>query len=232
VDQDRAGVQRYGTAGARWRLLILGGSVAWGAYASSIEETYFARLARRLRNDGRPVNVTVMAAGAWTSENELKAFRRRGLETDPDIVLFLNGMNDLTQGKGIAEDARVRLYLDHMHEVRDIAQTKGLVTVFSLQPALAGKRRKTALEARVLELMADKAAFVPTAYPRMLAGLRGLAVEAGTYTLDCSDAFSAEKTTTFTDVWHFADPGHRLLAECLARGLEPILDAHPRRSTS
>ena len=80
--------------------------------------------------------------------------------------------------------------------------------------------------------MADKSAFVPTAYPRMLAGLRGLAVEAGTYALDCSDAFSAEKATTFTDVWHFADPGHRLLAECLARGLEPILDAHPRRSTS
>jgi hypothetical protein len=42
VEQDGSGVQRYGTAGARWRVLILGGSVAWGAYASSIDDTYFA----------------------------------------------------------------------------------------------------------------------------------------------------------------------------------------------
>jgi lysophospholipase L1-like esterase len=232
VDQDRSGVQRYGTPGARWHLLVLGGSVAWGAYASSIEETYFAHLARRLHEGGRPVRVTVMAAGAWTSENELKAFRGRGVEARPDVVLFLNGMNDLTQGKGISEEARVRAYLDRMHEARDIAQTKGIVAVFALQPALAGKRRKSPLEARVLELMADKSALVPSAFPRMLTGLKGLATEAGAYALDCSNAFSAESATTFTDVWHFADPGHRLLAECLSRGLAPVLDAHPSRPHS
>jgi hypothetical protein len=232
VEQDRSGVQRYGTPGARWHLLILGGSVAWGAYASSIEETYFAHLARRLGERGRPVMVTVMAAGAWTSDNELKAFRRQGVAAAPDLVLFLNGMNDLTQGKGIDEDTRVRRYLDRMHEARDIAQTRSIASVFSLQPALAGKRRMSPLEKRVLDLMADKSALVPTAYPRMLAGLRGLAVEAGTYALDCSDAFSAERATTFTDVWHFADPGHRLLADCLVRGLEPILDSHPPRPAS
>jgi len=31
----------------------------------------------------------------------------------PDLVLFLNGLNDLTQGKG-TQDERVSRYLDHM----------------------------------------------------------------------------------------------------------------------
>ena len=224
VEEDASGLQRWEAPGARWHILILGASVAWGAYASTIREAYFARLAERLAESGHPVRLTVMAAGAWTSENELKAFRGRGLALSPDIALFLNGMNDLTQGKDIPEDVRVRGYLDHMHEARDLAETKGIVAVFALQPALAGKRHKTPLEERVQELMADKSAFVPTAYPRMREGLRGLASHPGTAVVDCSDAFSGERATTFTDIWHFADPGHRLLAECLAAGLRPVLE--------
>jgi lysophospholipase L1-like esterase len=227
VDQDAHGLQRIEVPGARWHILIIGASVAWGAYASSIEETYFAWVARQLEKSGRPVRVTVLAAGAWTSDNELKALRARGLGMQPDVVLFLNGMNDLTQGKGIAEEDRIRRYLDHMHEARDVARTKGIAAVFALQPALAGKQRKTGIEDRIVELMADKSAFVPTAYPRMLTGLEGLASEPGTQVLDCSNAFSSERATTFTDIWHFADPGHRLLAACLAQGLLPVLDAHP-----
>jgi lysophospholipase L1-like esterase len=227
VDQDAHGLQRVEVPGARWHVLIVGASVAWGAYASSIEETYFVWLARRLEKAGRPVRLTVMAAGAWTSDNELKAFRRRGVEALPDVVLFLNGMNDLTQGKGVGDEDRIRRYLDHMHEARDIARTKDILAVFALQPALSGKRIKTRIEERILELMADKSAFVPTAYPRMLTGLKGLASEPGTHVLDCSNAFSSERATTFTDIWHFADPGHRLLAECLVQGLLPVLGAQP-----
>jgi lysophospholipase L1-like esterase len=223
VEQDADGLQRVGPPEARFHVLILGASVAWGAYASTMRETYFAHLADRLAESGLPVRLTVMAAGAWTSDNELKAFRSRGLALSPDVALFLDGMNDLTQGKNVPEDARVRGYLDHMHEARDLAETKGIATVFALQPALAGKRHKTRIEERVLELMADKAAFVPTAYPTMRAGLLGLASHPGTTVVDCSDAFSGERATTFTDIWHFADPGHRLLAECLAAGLRPVL---------
>jgi len=230
VDVDASGLQRVGPPGARWHVLVLGGSVAWGAYASSIRETYFARLADRLAAAGTPARITVLAAGAWTTDNELKAFRARGLALSPDVALFLNGMNDLTQGKGVAEDARVRAYLDHMHEARDLAETKGIATVFALQPALAGKRRKTPLEERVLELMADKGALVPTAYPSMRVGLRGLASHETTTVVDCSDAFSEESATTFTDIWHFADPGHALLAECLAAGLRPVLAGMSRKS--
>ena len=229
VEQDASGLQRVEAPGARWHVLILGGSVAWGAYASTIRTSYFSQLAERLAASGHPVRITVLAAGAWTSENELKAFRTRGLALGPDVALFLNGMNDLTQGKDVSEDTRVARYLDHMHEARDVAETKGVAVVFALQPALDGKRHKTRIEERVADLMADKAAFVPTAYPRMRTGLGGLASHPGTAVVDCSDAFSAERATTFTDIWHFADPGHRLLAECLAAGLQPVLDGRPAR---
>jgi lysophospholipase L1-like esterase len=229
VEQDASGLQRWEAPGARHHILILGASVAWGAYASTIRETYFARLGERLAESGLPVRLTVMAAGAWTSENELKSFRGRGLALSPDVALFLNGMNDLTQGKDVPEDVRVRGYLDHMHEARDLAETKGIAAVFALQPALVGKHHKTRLEERVLELMADKGAFVPTAYPRMREGLLGLASHPGTAVVDCSDAFSRERATTFTDIWHFADPGHRLLAECLAAGLRPVLSEMSRK---
>lgn len=223
VDQDAGGVQRYASPGARAHVLIVGASVAWGAYASSVEETYFAHAAKRLAALGSPIRISVLAAGAWTSEKELKALRRYGLALQPDVVVFLDGLNDLTQGKNLTEDARVRGYLDHLHEARDLAETKGARVVISLQPTLTGKRRRTPLEERVLDLMADKAAMVPTAYARMRVELRGLEDESGTRFVDCSDALNGETPTTFTDIWHFADPGHRLLGLCLAEGLAPVV---------
>ncbi|MEW5852389.1 MAG: hypothetical protein AB2A00_26600 [Myxococcota bacterium] len=32
---------------------------------------------------------------------------------------------------------------------------------------------------------------------------------------DCSRAFNGEARTTFSDIWHFSDPGHELLAQCM-----------------
>jgi lysophospholipase L1-like esterase len=223
VDEDANGLQRLRVEGAEAHVLILGGSVAWGAYASRIEETYFAHAARLLSAAGVPADVTVFAAGAWTSEHELKALRLRGPALRPDVVVFLDGLNDLTQGQGLGEHARVNQYLAHLHEARDVAQTLGASVLISLQPTLTAKRWKTAYERRILELMADKLEMVPTAYAQMRVGLRGLEDERGTRFVDCSDAFSRERSTTFTDIWHFADPGHRLLGDCLADGLAPML---------
>lgn len=223
VEQDANGMQQLRVDGAQAHVLILGGSVAWGAYASSLAETYFAHVARHLREAGVPADLTVLAAGAWTSENELKAVRRHGAALRPDVVVFLDGLNDLTQGPDVGEDARVLRYLNHLHEARDIAQTQGARVMISLQPTLTGKRRKSPIEKRIVELMADKMAIVPTAYARMRVWLRGLEDERGTRFVDCSDALSRDAATTFTDMWHFADPGHRLLGRCLAEGLVPML---------
>lgn len=227
VEQDAQGVQRVEAPGARRHVLILGASVAWGAYASTLEATYFARLVRRLDARGCPVRVSVLAAGAWTSENELKALRRRGLALAPDVVLFLNGLNEFTQGQG-SEDERVGSYLARMREARDTLRARGGGVVFVLQPFLLQKRNPSRLERRILELTIDRStpgALLRNGYPRLRAGLAELAREGGAHFIDCSDVFAAEPATTFTDIWHFSDPGHRLLAERLAAGLLPILSA-------
>jgi lysophospholipase L1-like esterase len=232
VEQDSSGVQRIDTPGARRHVLILGGSVAWGAYASQIGTTYFARLARRLEDSGRPVSITVLAAGGWTTDNELKALRARGLALKPDVVLFVDGMNDLAQARAGTEDQLVEAYLSRLREARDLTLEHGAAAVFSLQPALALKRRKSALEERILELMRRQSSFVPTAYPRLRQGLGALALRNGAFFVDCSDAFSGETATTFTDIWHFADPGHELLAGCLERGIRLALDEGPISASS
>lgn len=37
--------------------------------------------------------------------------------------------------------------------------------------------------------------------------------------VDASRLFAGERATTFTDLWHFSDPGHEVLAELLAGSL-------------
>jgi lysophospholipase L1-like esterase len=232
VEEDASGLQRLETPDARAHLLILGGSVAWGAYASSIETTYFGRLARALARGGHPVNITVLAAGAWTSEHELKALRSRGLDLSPDVVLIFDGLNDLTLGN-TSEDERVTAYLTRMREARDLVRARGARLVFALQPMMLSKRR-SAIEERVLELSLDAAgqARVRNGYARMRAGLRELAQFDGMSFIDCSDVFDAERATTFTDLWHFPDPGHVLLAERLAPRLLEVLRERDRVSAT
>ncbi len=225
VEEDAQGLQRY--AGSGRHLLIVGGSVAWGAYASDIEATYFAQLARRLGAAGWPLRLTILAAGAWTSDNEVKAFRSRGLATGPEVVLFLDGVNDFTQGEG-TEDERVARYLDRMCEARDLARARGITIVFALQPSLLQKPDKSRLERRIVELSGHAAQddLLRHGYPRLRDGLAALARDGNSSFVDCSGAFDGERATTITDIWHFSDPGHRLLAEALARGLLPVLAAH------
>jgi lysophospholipase L1-like esterase len=227
VEEDAAGLQRLDSPGARARLLIIGGSVAWGAYASSIETTYFARLARALTAAGHPINVTVLAAGAWTSEHELKALRSRGLDLSPDVVLIFDGLNDLTLGNA-SEDERVTAYLSRMRETRDLARARGARMVFALQPMLLNKRR-TPIEERILELSLDAVgqARVMNGYARIRNGLQELAKGDGTSFIDCSGVFDGERATTFTDLWHFPDPGHALLADRLAPALLEVSSRQP-----
>jgi len=223
VDEDAAGLQHVGPADARRHLLILGGSVAWGAYASSEEATYFARMGRWLADHGSPVRITVLAAGAWTSEHELKALKLRGIALGPDVVMILNGLNDFTLGNA-SEDERVAAYLDHMREARDLLSAHGIAVAFVLQPTLLQKSRSR-IEGRVLKLSLDAAAEarVRNGYERIRTGLRDLARGEGATFIDGSNVFATERATTFTDLWHFADPGHALLADRLAPALLEVL---------
>ena len=65
LDIDAEGMEHAGGAcGACPQVLIVGASTAFGAYASSISNTYYDRLAADLKKRSLPVRVTVLAAGA------------------------------------------------------------------------------------------------------------------------------------------------------------------------
>lgn len=206
----------------RARVLVVGGSVAFGVAASLEARTYFAELARRLGERGHPVVVDVLAAGGWTSDEELAGLRDRGLEPRPDVVVLLDGLNDVLLGAGDGP-ARVRAYLERARAMRDAAVAAGARVVLARQPCLLGKRRSP-LEARIAAATPDLA-LLEREWPSVAAGLAALAAEAPATTIfaDTSGCFDGEEPTTFCDVWHFPDPGQALLAEALADALAPLL---------
>ena len=71
---------------------------AFGGYASTERTTYFRLLAERLDRESLPLEVVVYATGAWKSSQELRALKLHGIGVKPDLVLFLDGLNDLTNG--------------------------------------------------------------------------------------------------------------------------------------
>ncbi len=99
-EMDADGCQHYRPDGEPVaRILVLGGSVAWGAYASSVQTVYFSVLGRALERAGLPVDITVLAAGAWKSHQDVQGLMvRLAAGESYDLVLFLNGLNDLTGG--------------------------------------------------------------------------------------------------------------------------------------
>lgn len=170
LDIDELGMQHYRTASAdKRRLLILGASTAFGAYASAENTTYFWLLGDRLQAHGTPFDIDVFATGAWKSSQELKALQLYGIGQAPDAVLFLNGLNDVTNGsnahvlfgeKTATLDGsewqllyhehdypeRVAVYLQHMRAARDLALAAGIEVIFVLQPALFEKSPRSAIE--------------------------------------------------------------------------------------
>jgi len=42
--------------------------------------------------------------------------------------------------------------------------------------------------------------------------------------IDCSGVFNDEQCTTFTDLWHFSDPGHLLVAKIFSNKLFKIIN--------
>lgn len=207
----------------RARLLIIGGSVAAGAYASNLGRTYFHQLAHRLSALGWPVEIVVYATGAWTSANELAAFRLRGLSLQPDYVIFLNGMNDLTLYKDWPEEKRVEQYLNHMREARDLALSHHINVVFAPQPFLPEKMVKSGYEVLILAESYPHADRLIKAHDEMIRGLQAMTIPGKVYLEDCSGVFDRQKHTVFADIWHFSDIGHAILARKLAQDLARIL---------
>jgi len=222
---DGRGMRHAASPGAapRARVLVLGASVAFGVAASLEARTYFAELARRLGERGHPVVVDVLSAGGWTSREELAALRDRGLVPRPDLVVVVDGLNDVLLGRPGEGPARVQAYLERARAMRDAAVAAGARVVFARQPCFLGKRRSP-LEARIAAVTPELGT-LEREWPNVAAGLAALAAEAPATTTfaDTSGCFDGEEPTTFCDVWHFPDPGQALLAEALAGAVAPLL---------
>ena len=228
VSIDASGLQRWEPdVPTTHRVLVVGGSVAFGAYASSIERTYFAELGRRLAANGVPAQVSVLAAGAWWSANELSALRTGGLALDPDVVVFLDGLNDLTERRAVAPDVRVADYLRNLGRARDRVRLAGGDVVFAPQPFPFEKRVRTPVERRILCISCDATLprrVLESRYREMRDGLAELAAsDPGSQLVDLAGAFADMEETTFADLWHFSDFGHAVLAERLAPTIERVL---------
>jgi len=204
------------------RLLIMGGSVAGGAYASDLAHTYFSRLGELLGQAGHPVSITVWGAGGWTTANEVPAMEWLVEREAFDVVLFLDGLNDLTEARDLPLARRLETSLENLQQARDFLHAHGVPLVIAPQPYLPDKPVKTRLERRILRLheFDEHHRF---AFEGLRVGLAELAAVDGVHLIDCTQVLNAETVTTFADLWHFSDRGHELLARHLAAALAPLL---------
>jgi lysophospholipase L1-like esterase len=250
VQIDERGHQHFRSSKpARQRVLIIGGSVAFGAYASSIRQTYFHRLGAELEKQGLPVDISVIAAGAWKSSQDFEALVRYGAEFKPDVVVFINGLNDLTSGA--TADAlfgervetndgarwhelyhqhdysdRVGKYVANMRRAVDWAHDHDWNLVVVLQPSLFHRDQPTPLEQRLMNASLEphlSQGAIQESYQSMRFGLAKLASQKHVEFINASRLFDGETATTFADGWHFSDAGHAILAQSLVGPISEIL---------
>jgi hypothetical protein len=253
VDIDEQGLQHFtSSAKDKSRILIIGASVASGAYASLISKTYYHLIGEALENQHRPSDIVILAAGGWKSSQELAALRAHAGGIKPEAIVLLNGLNDLTNGARadvLAEQpvpthdgspwtptyhahdytVRVRRYLENIREAAKLAADLDSALLVVLQPSLAEKRQKTAVEMRLLDLSliphTPRASIeaLEKSYQDMRAGLGELECSGAIHFFDASRIFDAETHTVFADLWHFSDFGHEILARAMTPRLAFLL---------
>jgi hypothetical protein len=251
LDVDAGGVQHYESGAVDpARVLIVGGSVAFGSYSSRIQTTYFHLLGELLVAAGTPADVDVLASGAWKAVQEVRALDLYLEERKPpDVVVLYDGLNDLTVGatSGALYDERVPLpkgekwtrtyhahdydrrvedYLDLVRLAAERAERAGSRLLVVLQPSLAERTDPTPAEQSLLAFSLQfhtSAKALRDAYQAMRAGLAAFEREGLLTLLDASRAFEGEAETVFADMWQYADVGHRIVAERMATVIAALL---------
>jgi hypothetical protein len=238
VETDDQGMQHFVAADARRRLLIVGGSVAWGAYASKIDTTYFNVLGRKLIPLGTPASIDVLAAPAWKSTNEFNAVSRAAT-SGTDLVIVIDGLNDLIPLKpGDPHDGNftplLAKYLENIDLMAIVCASRGCKLLVVLQPSLSERTSRSPIEEKCRQESIEEAEAAPGqmtfeqalalsfVYLRQELGRRQS--EGSLYFFDASRIFDRETATTFCDAWHFADPGHAILGDALATEVNRILE--------
>ncbi|MEZ6188061.1 MAG: GDSL-type esterase/lipase family protein [Planctomycetota bacterium] len=120
-----------------YRILLTGGSTAFGWGASADAECVAPHLARLLSEGwGTPVEVVNAGVPSYRLADELALVALRGLDYEPDLVVSLSGYNDLYEAFGLASGgSQIFTQLEQQ-----------LAQAYALGPALL---RATALGRRV-----------------------------------------------------------------------------------
>src|SRR3989344_1424758 len=222
-------------------ILIVGGSVAFGAYASSASKTYFSVLGQLLDTANLGSNIHVSGSGGWNSTKDLIAADLFSQLYNPDLIIILDGLNDLmfepsTEPQPVSTNnpdyrPRTMRYLTNLGQIAQAAASRQTKLLFVLQPALFNRHRPTAIESKLLsDTLASLHQSLPdlkSSYATISTALASLADNQSVYFLDASALFANETHTTFTDMWHFADPGHYLLGQAIFAKVQAILTSQP-----
>ena len=277
------------------RIFLLGGSAAWGAGATSDEATIAATLARRLNAAGGRRFEVINAAdsGYQTTQNFIVAWSRV-LDLEPDVIVTLDGYNDVYAGLlnreagfpqnyaelkaklerngplhhlwaaalGPLESSRflqkasgklaqvlrpaprltaeghptvyanprevARIFGRNLEYLDVLAQSRGVRTLFALQPALGvGAKRLSPAEQDLLRshdrYIPGYSRYLGAAYALLVEELGRLRAQRRARTLDLVDVFADGTDTAFWDGVHFGDGGHQAIAARLGRELDAIL---------
>ena len=165
-----------------YRIVILGGSTAWGLGASSNENTIAGAMESELSSgagDNRSFRVINGAYPGWQSRQELVSLMEFHDEFDPDLVIAITGWNDMyVLTTGVDPDMQMRTEslmlakavkeslrpMSTMHAIRKVAGSMGvwrLVVHFRekmrlANPASSTVNYDTSHAARIIPGMADR----------------------------------------------------------------------------
>jgi len=250
LDIDNRGYQHYSNSEQlAYKIVIVGGSIAFGAYASEIEKTYFNVIGSQLKRHQIDASITIIASSTWKSVQEVIAVQQFMQRHQPDLVIFLDGLNDITNGATVnalygqptetldgsewslhyhAHDyvQRVNLYMKHIKYAFSFIEQSGAEMLVVLQPALFERRKRTDIEDSLLEASLPplgNVKYLQKSYDAIRFSIAGMSRQKHMHFLDTSRIFDHEEATTFTDIWHFSDPGHQILGETIANKIATIL---------
>jgi hypothetical protein len=210
-------------------VLVVGGSVAEGAHASTTERTWWNQLDRTLTTlRGTPTCVVVFALGGAKSEWEFQATRSFLKQFQPKLVISMSGLNDLVNhgtddGNKLAQYSLD--YLSNTFNMARLAESKGAVFVHAFQPALFDKQNLTPIERSLLpgyvktagyDADAPKRVFGPHLDRIATAASRAAWLDRNYIFIDLRHVTSSSHKTLFADLWHFQDPLHEHLGRVLA----------------
>lgn len=203
-------------ANPKIRILIIGASVARGAFASSASKVYFETLSQKLQAAGLPAEIVIFATDGWISSDKTAAFADPRIKrVNPELVIFIGGLNDVTIRPATSDG--VKSYLRDMAVIGELGRLKGVHVLYVLQPTLYHKRQKSVTEQTLVRESLFDSEVIIQDYALMATGLDQIATQKKMSFWNASGVFDSEQATIFADEWHFSDPGQSIFAEGLSK---------------